>query len=254
MGSRRLSAVKRSVALLLALLATIIVGLAGSVSSAEAATLYTATLQGSQEVPPTGSPATGSATVSLSDDQTTIAVDVSFSNLLANASAAHIHGPALMGVNAPVLITFSGFPATTSGTYSQTFAITAAQVLQLQAGLLYVNIHTSFLPGGEIRGQLALAPSAVRISTTSAVRTPHGVLVRWRTASEIDTLGFNVYREVNGKRTRVNRFLIAGRGRGLYSFLDRKAPKGKSVRYWIQAVNLDGSRTWHGPVRIRSST
>lgn len=66
-------------------------------------------------------------------------------------------------------------------------------------------------------------------------------------------LGFNVYREVNGTRVRANSKLIAGKGRGLYSFLDRRAPKGKTVRYWIQAVNLDGSRSWHGPARVSQS-
>ena len=87
------------------------------------------------------------------------------------------------------------------------------------------------------------------LSASRAAPSGH-VNVRWRTASELDMLGFNVYREVNGKRTRVNTKLIAGKGRGLYSFLDRKAPKGKSVRYWIQAVNLDGSRSWYGPARV----
>ena len=58
------------------------------------------------------------------------------------------------------------------------------------------------------------------------------------------------YRRVSGKRTRVNTTVIAGKGGGLYSFLDRKAPKSKTVRYWIQAVNMDGSRSWYGPARV----
>lgn len=92
--------------------------------------------------------------------------------------------------------------------------------------------------------------SAVRWTGMSARPTKQGVLLRWRTASEIDTLGFNVYREINGKRVRVNARLIAASGRGSYSFLDRKASKAKSVRYWIQIVNADGSRNWHGPATI----
>ena len=93
--------------------------------------------------------------------------------------------------------------------------------------------------------------SAVSFRSLSASPARGGVLVRWRTASEVDTLGFHVYRQVNGKRVRVNRTLIAAKGRGNYSFLDRKAPRAKNVRYWLRVVNLDGSRSWYGPAAPR---
>jgi len=63
-----------------------------------------------------------------------------------------------MGVNAPIQIGFVGFPAVTSGLYSNTYTFTAAQETHLLSGLMYVNIHTSAFPGGEIRGQLLLIP------------------------------------------------------------------------------------------------
>jgi hypothetical protein len=96
-------------------------------------------------------------------------------------------------------------------------------------------------------------PTAVRIQSSSAVRTARGVTVRWRTGSSAGTLGFNVYREQRGRRVRLNRNLIpagssvAGRS---YSFLDKKPLRG-SGRYWIQAVGSDGSRTWFGPAVAR---
>jgi CHRD domain len=52
-------------------------------------TIYTATLLGSNEVPPTGSPATGFATFTLSGDL--LSIDETFSGLVTPASAAHIH-------------------------------------------------------------------------------------------------------------------------------------------------------------------
>ena len=92
---------------------------------------------------------------------------------------------------------------------------------------------------------------AATFRSIAAARTSKGVMVRWSTASESQMLGFHVYRQVNGKRVRVNRTLIAAKGRGGYSFLDRKAPRGaKGLRYWLQVVNLDGSRTWYGPARV----
>ncbi len=93
-------------------------------------------------------------------------------------------------------------------------------------------------------------PLRVELRAFRASRVGAGTLLKWRTASELDTLGFHVYREVNGKRVRANTRMIAAKGRGSYSFLDRKAPKAKSVRYWVQEVAADGSRSWYGPARV----
>jgi hypothetical protein len=47
----------------------------------------------------------------------------------------------------------------TAGTYvSPSLPITAAQVGNLEAGLLYVVISTTTSPAGEVRGQLGAAP------------------------------------------------------------------------------------------------
>lgn len=92
-------------------------------------------------------------------------------------------------------------------------------------------------------------PTAVRFQSAAAYRSPAGVVLRWRTAAEIGTLGFNVYRERAGNRQRVNRTLILG-GRAFYSFVDRLAPRKTKVRYWIEEVALDGRRSWHGPLGV----
>lgn len=92
----------------------------------------------------------------------------------------------------------------------------------------------------------------VTFRSLTASRTRRGVSVRWRTASETQMLGFHVFRQVNAKRVRANTNLIAAKGKGSYSFLDRKAPRGKVARYWVQVVNRDGSRSWYGPVVVRA--
>jgi CHRD domain len=121
---------------------------------------FTSTLTGAQEVPPNASTATGFATVTLNAAETMITVAVVFSGLTTPVSAALIQGPAAPGVNGPLAITLTGFPAATSGSYSQSFTITSAQVSDLRAGLLYVNLHDTTFPGGEIRGQLPAVPPA----------------------------------------------------------------------------------------------
>jgi CHRD domain/PEP-CTERM motif len=128
-------------------------------SQASAQTTFDAFLLGTGENPPNASPGTGFGQVVLNAAQTLITVDENWSGLTAPATASHIHGPAPVGMNAPVLFPFSGVPAATSGAIpTQSFAITPAQVADLQAGLYYMNVHTSTFPGGEIRGQLTLVP------------------------------------------------------------------------------------------------
>lgn len=127
---------------------------------------FQARMLGINEVPANGSTGTGFGTVSLSADQTKITVNMRFSGLSAPATAAHIHGAAGPGTNAAVLFPFTGVPAATSGTIpEQTFTITPTQLGYLQNGLLYMNVHNSIYPGGEIRGQIYLVPA---IGLTSA--------------------------------------------------------------------------------------
>ena len=143
-------------------------------SSAHAATVFSATLLGSNETPPNASTATGTALVTLSGD--TLSVTETFSGLVGGAaSAAHIHCCDPPGIAAIVAVPFTGFPSATSGTYSNSFDLTLAAtynpafitnnggtvgsaeavlIAGLDSGLAYVNIHDAVFPSGEIRGQL----------------------------------------------------------------------------------------------------
>jgi predicted outer membrane repeat protein len=125
--------------------------------------VFTAALSGAQQVPPTNSAGTGSATVVLGPDQATLTFAVTFANLQGNPTEVHLHvGPA--GQNGPVAtdagganIELGNLPGATSGTVGpQTFTVNAAFVAQLLAGNVYANVHTTAFTGGEIRGQLTL--------------------------------------------------------------------------------------------------
>lgn len=94
-------------------------------------------------------------------------------------------------------------------------------------------------------------------SKTVNGRTLAGMTLRWRTGYEADNLGFNVYRDEAGKRTRLNPSLIAGSAlltgeRGVltagqsYIWTDRQGLTGES--YWLEVVELSGATRWHGPV------
>lgn len=156
---------------------------------------FVANLTGALEVPPSGSPATGHATVVLDPVANTLHVDVTFSGLEAGTTASHIHcclpSPEALGINvgvATTVPTFPGFPlGVTSGTYSHDFDLLDAGtynpvfvtlqggtilsarnalVAGIEAGETYLNIHTSLFPGGEIRGFLVPEPSTFMLLGT----------------------------------------------------------------------------------------
>jgi hypothetical protein len=97
------------------------------------------------------------------------------------------------------------------------------------------------------------AMTAVTLHGMSARWTPSGVRVRWTVAPALTFAGFNVHRQTGRLRVRANVKLVPGGGR-TYSFVDRHAPRAHALRYWIEAVGLDGSRSWYGPLRTGPRT
>jgi hypothetical protein len=96
-------------------------------------------------------------------------------------------------------------------------------------------------------------PTAVGVQSFKARRTPLGVRLSWKVASAVRTIGFNIYRDQNGKLGRLNRALIPATIQARsYSWLDRIRVTQRAVtrRYRLQAVDLSGRRTW---VRIAAA-
>lgn len=142
---------------------------------------FDAVLNGSSEEPANASPGTGFASVNFDLALHTMRVRVNFSGLLAGNTAAHIHcctavaNAGNVGV-ATTTPTFPGFPSgATAGIYDHTFDMSsalsynaafiaanggtalgaeAALYAGMATGASYLNIHSSVLPGGEIRGFL----------------------------------------------------------------------------------------------------
>jgi glucose/arabinose dehydrogenase len=119
------------------------------------AMLFTATLSGAQETPANNSTATGTATLILSPDETTARVSLSFSGLSSAQTAAHIHGPAAVGVAGPVL-----FPLPNGQVTDFDIALSPGQATDLKNGLWYANVHSNNFINGEIRGQFSSTPSS----------------------------------------------------------------------------------------------
>lgn len=149
-----------------------------SAGVATAQTTFQTVLLGINEVGPNASPGSGFGTVVLNAAQTQITVDENWSGLVAPATASHIH-TAPAGANGGVTFGFTGVPGATAGAIpTQVFSITAGQVADLFAGNMYMNIHTSAFPGGEIRGQLAPVPEPGTLALAGVGAASLGWLAR----------------------------------------------------------------------------
>jgi hypothetical protein len=83
---------------------------------------------------------------------------VTFKNLTSPATAAHVHGPQRVGTNAGVQIDLApkGMALPLKGSH----VLTDAQLEYLLSGRMYVNVHTTKNPAGELRGQIQRVPPA----------------------------------------------------------------------------------------------
>ncbi|MGI4951985.1 MAG: CHRD domain-containing protein [Janthinobacterium lividum] len=132
----------------------VLAGLAAlAVSACSAPMTFQGPMTAAYEVPPTNSQGVGTIVAVVYPSTRAMTYTAEYKNLTGPATAAHFHGPAAPGANAPVVIPSTVTPATIRGGAT----LTPAQLADLQAGKYYYNIHTATNPGGEIRGQLVRA-------------------------------------------------------------------------------------------------
>jgi hypothetical protein len=101
-------------------------------------------------------------------------------------------------------------------------------------------------------------PTAAELESLIATGYDGGALIEWRTGFEVNNLGFNLYRDEEGKRVRVNPDLLAGsallaggntvlRAGRDYAFWDNTPSSKTAASYWLEDVDLNGQSSWHGP-------
>jgi uncharacterized repeat protein (TIGR01451 family) len=106
-------------------------------------------------------------------------------------------------------------------------------------------------------------PNAVKLNSFAAGQSGAAVLISWRSGGELHNLGYNVYRESAGTRVLLNPSLIAGsalsmretveqHGAKSYGWVDRSPVNG--ALYWLEDVDLNGTRTLYGPISVESGT
>lgn len=116
------------------------------------------TASGAQEVPSVTTTGSANLTGEYDGDDNKLEYKIEWQNLSGNVTQAHIHGPALTGVNAaaliPLTITLNG----TSGKIEGSVTLPDSTETFLLQGRLYYNLHTTLHPNGEVRGQISTTP------------------------------------------------------------------------------------------------
>lgn len=121
-----------------------------AVSACSAPMTFQTQLTGANEVPAVATQGVGVVNAQVYPTTRAMTYTAEYKNMSGPATAAHFHGPAGPGANAPVIVPVAD-PATP---IKGGATLTDAQLADLQAGKVYFNVHTAANPGGEIRGQM----------------------------------------------------------------------------------------------------
>jgi hypothetical protein len=111
------------------------------------------------------------------------------------------------------------------------------------------------LRGGSIFPPRYSNPTAVTLAGFDAYQEGDHIVVAWETLSEIDTMGFHLWRgsSAAGPSERLNTTIIPaqapGSGQGFaYAWRDRSVQPATRYYYWLEDVAVSGAATRHGPV------
>jgi hypothetical protein len=167
---------RRANVLLLALAVTVPLGvLQASPAAAETLVTFTALLNGPQETPPQPSPSQGVALVLLVKETKSVCYRLSYSALAGTELVAHFHGPGAPGVSAPILVPITPSPSPVGSPKHGCVTFTKDQVKLLTKGLMYLNVHSTVAPLGEIRGQVL--PTKVKYTKVTPPASPSGAFL-----------------------------------------------------------------------------
>ncbi len=113
------------------------------------------------------------------------------------------------------------------------------------------------MPGRRwILGLCVLAGLAVLLAGCAARRS--SVIVEWTTETEVDTIGFNLYRSESpdGPYEKVNEELIPAEGDPLvgkrYVFTDTDVIAGRTYYYQLEDVEVTGATNRYGPIVVQA--
>jgi len=102
-------------------------------------------------------------------------------------------------------------------------------------------------------------PTAVSLLYFEGTGAKNSVILNWATASELETIGFNLYRRsvLDGTMRPINQLLVQAESVGLvegstYTFRVEGLKAGKYYYFWLEDVDVYGNTTLHGPIYVKA--
>jgi hypothetical protein len=98
-------------------------------------------------------------------------------------------------------------------------------------------------------------PTAIEMASFVAIPGNKKVRLFWKTETEIDNAGFNIYRSENKDTgyVKINGDLIPAQGTAtdgkVYQFIDTQVENGKTYYYKLQDLDGEGNTAFHGPYK-----
>ncbi len=98
-------------------------------------------------------------------------------------------------------------------------------------------------------------PTLINLSSFDAQGIWRFVVLTWKTESEVNNAGFNIYRAEaeDGEYVKINSSLIPANGSttegASYRYIDQTAKRGTTYYYKLEDVDMSGNATMHGPVK-----
>ena len=120
-----------------------------------------------------------------------------------------------------------------------------------------IRIYNRVLSEAEIQEIYEGSPTLVELFFFEATAQDDSVVVKWETASEIDNVGFHLWRSTrkNGKYRRITEELMPAQGSAMmgavYSYDDTDVLPSKRYFYKLEDIDINGVSTFHGPVKTR---
>jgi hypothetical protein len=154
---------------------------------------------------------------------------------------------------------FSAGAGCTGANGTQSFASAFSGLSANGTWTLYAYDDTSSPPvqNYTVTWSLTITTSTTEAQVETFTATPFSearIQLRWQTGYEVDNLGFNIHRDQNGQRIKLNPSLIAGSallagpgtaltaGRS-YVWWDKATQRTEGARYWLEDIDLSGQST-----------
>lgn len=121
--------------------------------------ITTVRFSGATEIPANTSTGSGSGKLTFDPVKKTVTYDLTWKlgDPAATTTDMHFHGAADGSdtKSSPVVVELEGFSTGNSGTFSGvTRVLTDVEISQLLGGMWYLNIHSTTVPGGELRANI----------------------------------------------------------------------------------------------------